>query len=159
LRGEFSAQARDGGVNQEADIRHRKLGDAGDFLVAKSILKFQAHDFLLVRWQMSDHFEERGVGFGGLEGAAGPDLGGDHALDLSFLKALHPPLLAQHIKRPMATDREKPLDGVPVDRLRGLRHEFDKGILHHIARAIRIPAEEAGGVSDKRSLLLREGAR
>jgi oligopeptide transport system substrate-binding protein len=47
---------------------------------------------------------------------------------------------------------------VPVDRPGRLSHEFDECVLHHIARTIDITGEEARGVADERSLLVREGA-
>jgi hypothetical protein len=58
LGGHGRAQARHGGVNDEADIGHRKLGDAADFLVAETILEFEPDDFLLVRREPADEFKD-----------------------------------------------------------------------------------------------------
>jgi oligopeptide transport system substrate-binding protein len=46
-----------------------------------------------------------------------------------------------------------------VDRFERLGHEFDKRVLHHIPRALGIAAQQPRGITDERSLLLREKAR
>src|SRR3954470_9824482 len=145
-------------MNEETDIRHRQLGDPRDFLVAESVLKFEPHDFLLVRWQLSDHLNKFLVRLGGFERAAGPRLGGRDALHFSVFEAFHPALLAQDVERPMTANGEEPFHRVSIDRLRRLRHEFDERVLDDIARSFDIAAEQARGIADEWSLLLHENA-
>ena len=57
LGGHRRAQARHGRVNDEADIGHREIGDAADFLVAESILELEPDDLLLLRGQLADERE------------------------------------------------------------------------------------------------------
>ena len=56
----------------------------------------------------------------------------------------------------MTADGEKPLHDMPVNLRPRLDHELDEGILHDISRPVGI-AEQAGGIADKRGLMLPHG--
>lgn len=144
-----------GGVNKEAHIAYRELGDAGDFLVAKTVLELEPDDFLLVVRQAVDQAQHGIAEFFLLERAARAGIAGGNAFGLAFFKALHSAFLAEDVESPVAADGEEPFDSVAFDGLRRLSHELNERILNDVACPIRIP-EQAGSVARERPALLGE---
>ena len=74
----------------------------------------------------------------GLQCAAWARLVGPHAFFLAFREGFHAILLPDDIERAATAHGEKPLHHVAIDRLRRLRHEAHKCILHHVAGTVGI---------------------
>ena len=54
MGGVVGAEAVEGVVEEDADVRDREFGDAADFLVAETVLELQADDFLFGGGQRGD---------------------------------------------------------------------------------------------------------
>jgi hypothetical protein len=156
LRGKFDAQASHSMVNQDANVAHGELGDAADFFITKSILKFESDYFLLISREAVDQTEEGFVGFSRFNCFRGSRFVRGDSFHLAVLKTFHAPFLTQYIQRSVPTYGEKPFGEVSVDGFRRLREEFDKRILNDIARSIEV-ANHPRGIARKRSLKVRDG--
>ena len=106
---ELLAQGFDAGVDEEADVADAEGGDAADFLVAESVLKFEADDFLLIFGELFDGADDLAVGFLEFACRRGRGLSTGAIFDLKVGQGFHAALLSLHVQCAVAADGEEPL--------------------------------------------------
>lgn len=143
-------------MEEETDVAHREVGDGGDFLVAETLLEFQAYDLLLAGGEPRQQCENLLAGLAGFGLRRGCWVCGDEALGLAFGETAHAALLADDIERGVAADGEEPFGDVAVDRGAGLVAEFDERVLHDVACAV-VVAEQVDDIAEQRPLVLADG--
>lgn len=137
-------------MKQEADVGDGEAGDAADFFVAEAVLEFEANDFALIGWELfeggPDVFEEF-VAAGVFAGVWLPFV---EPVEMAFVVGeLQAMFASQDVECAIAADGVEPSFEVFADAVWVCEVEFEEGVLHDVAGAFFIAAEDAAGVGDE----------
>jgi len=145
----------DAGVDEETDVALGELGDAADFPVTESVLKFEANDFALIGRQVGEGVlyvalrlsRHRGGGWRGfIAGARGEIDVGERGKAAFF---------AVNVERAVPANGEEPGRQVAVETFGSFSAEAQECVLHYVAGAVEV-AGQLDSVAEQGTFVLIE---